>query len=427
MNSSRSNMAPNTTVALVTEASTAEAPVRTAYRAEVRRWLEANAPRRTDDTSTASAGHFPRFDPDDEVAQLERARSWQAKLFDAGYGAITYPREYGGGGGERWQQAIFSEEAAGFDVTIGFLFASIGLAAPAFLAFGTEEQKSHYLPRLLRGDDVWCQLFSEPGAGSDLANLGTRAVLDGDEFMVSGQKVWNSSAHLADWGLLLVRSDPHAPKHKGISFLLLDMKSEGVTARPLRQMTGTAHFDEVFLDEVRVPRDRVLGELHGGWAAARFVLGNESAMIGGSGGGVSGTEALADLARRRGVDGSSNIRQDLARLHTREVLQRHLGGRLRQAARRGELMPYDGSALKILNSQIRIARGEIAAAILGPELQAPSSDETELWRDDVLNRFWVTIGGGTDEVHRNNVGERSLGLPSEPRVDKSVPWIEQKG
>jgi alkylation response protein AidB-like acyl-CoA dehydrogenase len=409
------------------ERNAVEDSERAAYRAAVREWLEANATRRADDLNTPAAGHFPRFDPADEVVQLERARAWQARLFDAGYGAITYPRDYGGGGGEPWQQAIFSQEAAAFDVTVGFLFASIGLAGPALLAFGTEEQKAYYLPRLLRGDDVWCQLFSEPGAGSDLANLGTRADLDGDEFVVTGQKVWNSSAHLADWGLLLVRTDPDVPKHKGISFLLLDMASPGVVARPLRQMTGTAHFDEVFLDEVRVPRDRVLGEINAGWGAARFVLGNESALIGGSGRGVSGAGALAELARRRGCAGSAHIRQELARLHTREVLQRQLGGRLRQAAKRGETVPFDGSALKVLNSQIRIARGEVASAILGPELQAPGSEEVELWRDDVLNRFWVTIGGGTDEVHRNNIAERSLGLPPEPRVDKSVPWIEQKG
>jgi alkylation response protein AidB-like acyl-CoA dehydrogenase len=405
-----------------------EDPTRAIYRTEARTWLEANAPRRSkDDSDAGSAGHFPRFDAADEVAELRRCRQWQAAMFDAGYGAITFPNEYGGAGGERWQQAIFNEEAANFDVTVGFIFASIGLAAPAFLAFGSEMQKAHYLPRLLRGDDIWCQLFSEPGAGSDLANLGTRAELDGDEFIVSGQKVWNSSAHLADWGLLLVRTDPDATKHKGITFLLLDMTSDGVEARPLRQMTGAAHFDEVFLDEVRIARDRVLGELNEGWGAARFVLGNESTMIGGTRRGVSGAMALARLARERGCANRAEVRQALAELHTAEVLQRHMGVRLRQAAKSREQAPFDGSTLKVLNSQIRIRRGDVASLILGPEIQAPSNEEVELWHDDILNRFWVTIGGGTDEVHRNNIGERSLGLPPEPRIDKNVPWAEQRG
>ena len=414
-------------MAAMSSSPAAEAPERVQYRLEARRWLEANATRRLEADGAPAAGHFPRFDPSDELAQFQRSRDRQAQLFDAGYGAITFPREYGGSGGERWQQAIFSQEAAAFEMGVGFLFASIGLAAPPLLAFGTEEQKSRFVARLLRGDDVWCQLFSEPGAGSDLANLGTRAELDGDEFVVTGQKVWNSSAHLADWGLLLVRTDPEAPKHKGITFLLLDMTSPGVEARPLRQMTGTAHFDEVFLDEVRVPRDCVLGEMNRGWGVARFVLGNESMLIGGSGGGSSGAMALADLATRRGVVGRSNVRQSLARLHTSEVLQRQMGGRLRAAAKRGAALPFDGSAMKVLNSEVRIARGDVAAAILGPELQAPGSEEVELWRDDLLNRFWVTIGGGTDEVHRNNIAERSLGLPPEPRVDKDVAWSEQKG
>jgi alkylation response protein AidB-like acyl-CoA dehydrogenase len=421
-------MFSDSSVASMSEVTQPESAERAEYRRRARLWLEANADLRVGEAaSNGNAGHFPRVDSSDEVAQLKRAQAWQAKLYDAGYGAITEPREFGGSGGKRWQQAVFNEEAAAFDVSIGFLFASIGLAAPALMAFGSDEQKHHFLPRVLRGDDVWCQLFSEPGAGSDLANLGTRAELDGDEFVVTGQKVWNSSAHLADWGLLLARTDPDAPKHKGISFFLLDMHSAGVEARPLKQMTGTAHFDEVFLDEVRVPRDRLLGELNAGWGAARFVLSNESAMIGGTRRGVSGARALADLARSRKVLARPDIRQDLARIHTREVLQRHLGVRLRQISKQGGTPPYDSSALKVLNSQLRIARGDLAAKILGAELQAPESEEVELWRDDLLNRFWVTIGGGTDDVHRNNIGERSLGLPSDVRVDKNVPWREQKG
>ena len=221
----------------------------TAWRAEVVAFLAAHARLRTgiDDWSTSPVHESARAEAD----YFARCRAWQQTVFDGGFAGITWPPKCGGRGGRPWQQAVYREEEARYDVSSGFIASTIALAGAALMTHGSDEQQARYLRPLLRADEVWCQLFSEPDAGSDLANLGTRAVLDGDEFVVDGQKVWTSGAQHADFGLLLARTDPGAPKHRGITFLLLDMRADGVEVRPLRQMTGAAHFNEVFLHSVR--------------------------------------------------------------------------------------------------------------------------------------------------------------------------------
>ncbi|WP_419918537.1 acyl-CoA dehydrogenase family protein [Candidatus Poriferisocius sp.] len=396
-----------------------------AFRAEARAWLTARAPLWGDGDGWST--RTTHFDVAAEKAYMDRCRQWQRELYEGGWAAIDWPIDHGGRGGERWQQQIFQQEVARFDVTSGFLAAGIALAGPAIGHFGTEEQKVRHLGPMLRGDMVWCQLFSEPGAGSDLANLSTRAEPDGDEFVVNGQKVWNSSAHLSDWGILLARTNPDAPKHKGITFFLLDMTTPGVEPRPIRTINGSAHFNEVFLNEVRIPTENVVGEVNGGWSVARLVLANESTMIGGGLGRADSTANLIELARRWGKIREPMVRQELARAYTREKLLDVMGRRLQESLRRGRQPDLDGSVLKVYWSESRRDRGNLGVGMLGGFGVAGDHEDTKVWGNEALNRFWGSIGGGTDEVHRNNMAERVLDLPPEPRVDKHVPWKEQVG
>ncbi|HZA87293.1 MAG TPA: acyl-CoA dehydrogenase family protein, partial [Acidimicrobiales bacterium] len=253
-----------------------DTPEEAAFRAEARAWLDANA--------------LPKGHPDDfslglwtgaydEDTYIARCQAWQRRLYDGGWAGVTWPKEHGGRGGRPIEQVIFNQEQARYGVSSGAFMVSIGMAGPTILAHGTAEQKDRFLGPMLRGDEMWCQLFSEPDAGSDLANLATRAVRDGDEWVVSGQKVWTSSPDRARWGMLLARTDGDVPKHKGISYFLVAMDSPGIEVRPLRQMTGESHFSEVFFDEVRVPAANLLGGEGNGWAVAQTTLNSERSSI----------------------------------------------------------------------------------------------------------------------------------------------------
>ena len=247
-----------------------------AYRAEVRAWYDTHAtPKRPDDPWATNV----HLDEESARRHFDDSKSWLGTLHAAGYSGIAWPAEYGGGGGESWMTRIEREISADYEEWTGFPGATIAMLGPTLLRHGTEEQKLEYIPKLLSGELTFCQLFSEPGAGSDLASLGTRAERDGDEFVVNGQKVWNSAAQYCDWGFVLVRTDPDAPKHKGITFLLVDMATPGIEVRPLVQINRSAHFNEVFLSDVRIPVANVVGEIDGGWGPARTVLSNESAFI----------------------------------------------------------------------------------------------------------------------------------------------------
>ena len=308
-----------------------ESPEEAAFRAEARAWLEANA------VPKGAPGDFSSgYAEGSQDTYLARCKAWQAKLAGATRACITWPEEYGGRGGTGTQAAIFAEEQAAFGVSTGAFAVGIGMAGPTIIAHGTPEQKERFLPPLVRGEEVWCQLFSEPGAGSDLAGLATRAVRDGDEYVVTGQKVWTSGAQVSDWGILLARTDPDQPKHRGITYFLLDMHSPGIEIRPLRQMTGAAHFNEVFLTEVRIPAANVLGEVNGGWGVAMTTLANERVFIGGGGTGPTFVD-LVDLARKLGRTDDPGVRQELAATHTRLEIIRYLGLRVRTATSQGAM------------------------------------------------------------------------------------------
>jgi alkylation response protein AidB-like acyl-CoA dehydrogenase len=317
-------------------------------------------------------------------------------------------------------ERIYNEEALNYGSSSGFVNATIAMLGPTLMAFGTEEQKRTLLPRLLSAEDAWCQLFSEPGAGSDLASLACRAVRDGEEFVVNGQKVWNSAAQWCDHGFLLVRTNPDVPKHRGITMLLIDMRWPGVEARPLVQATGAAHFNEVFLQDVRVPVANVLGEIDGGWAAARTVLGNEAALIGG--GGQRTYPTLLLLAQTFGRTEDPEVRQSLVDAYSRERLVSLMGERIMTAVRRREPPPIDPSILKLYVTESKVRTGNAAAAIAGASAMLADDDMTRWVASEVVSRYGISIGGGTTEVQKNNLAERALGLPREPTNDRDTPW-----
>jgi len=401
------------------EALSTDTPEHASFRAEVRAFLAANSTPKRERSPWAITYHTTSDEAQDA---FDRGRAWQKTRYDAGMVGFTYPKEYGGQGGDAWQERIYEEEAANYEASSGFIRSTIMMLGPTIMAFGTEEQKRDLIPRLLSGEDAWCQLFSEPGAGSDLAGLGCRAVRDGDEFVVSGQKVWNSAAQWCDHGMLLARTNPDLPKHHGITFLLVEMDDPGIEVRPLIQATGAAHFNEVFFDNVRVPVANVLGDVDNGWPAARTVMANESAMIGG--GGSSTFTNLLLLAQEFGRTDDPVARQKLVDCYVRERTLNLLAERIMGAIRRRERPPVDPSILKLSIALNKAITGNVAGELAGAHA-LQTQDEIGIWvGSELMSRYGISIGGGTNEVQRNNLAERALGLPKEPTVSKDTPWSQ---
>lgn len=388
------------------------------FRARVRAWYDEHATPRADTDPWAVNVHP---DHEAEQAHFDASRRWQRSLAGAGLMGIAWPAEYGGGGGAAWMTRIEREISRDYEEFTGFPGATTAMLGPALLRHGSEEHKREFLPKLLSAELTFCQLFSEPGAGSDLASLGTRAVRDGDEFVVSGQKVWNSAAQFCDWAFVLVRTDPDAPKHRGITFLLVDMASPGIEVRPLVQINGSAHFNEVFLDEVRVPIANVVGDIDGGWTVARTVLANEAAFIGG-GPKTPASANLRSLAANAGRTAEASVRQELAEIIIRERVVGWMGEQIQQAIRRGEMPPMDPGLIKLMTAANKVRTGNLAMRLRGPAALAGEAAETTWSQVELMGRFAISIGGGTNEVLRNNLGERALGLPREPGFSKDQPW-----
>jgi alkylation response protein AidB-like acyl-CoA dehydrogenase len=409
-----------------------DTPEEAAFRAEAREWLSAHAPA-FEAQGRAVAAPGQAADTPEAYGKIERAshdaaRAWQAELHGGGWAGISWPKQFGGRGGSPIQTAIFAEEQGRFAVSNGPLMVSINMVGPTLMAHGTEQQQADHLEKIISGQEIWCQLYSEPGAGSDLASLRTRAVLDGDEWVVNGQKVWNSSARAADWAILLARTDPDVPKHRGITYFIVDMRSPGIDVRPLRQASGAYHFNEVFLDEVRIPRENVLGDTGDGWNVARTTLANERAMIGG-GGSRGQIPALIELARKNGRGDDPVIRQGIADVVTREAILRYLGLRARTALSKGVPPGPEASVMKLLVGQYMTATADLGLQIEGAAgmlagKDAPSNGDWQLARNSV---WTVKIGGGTDEIQRNVLAERILGLPREQQVDRDTPFRDLLG
>jgi alkylation response protein AidB-like acyl-CoA dehydrogenase len=389
----------------------------TVFRAEAHAWLSEHATPRDPATRNTHA---------DLGEHVEACRRWQAVLAADGWAGITWPKEFGGRGGSAIQSAIFGEEQAKFDVATGSFAVAIGMAGPTLMAHGSTEQQERFLGPMLRGEHVWCQLFSEPDAGSDLAALGTRAELDGDTWVVSGQKVWTSLGQYADFAILLARTDPDVPKHQGITYFVLDMTTPGIEVRPLRQITGVAHFNEVFLSDVRIPAANVVGEVGGGWNVARTTLNSERAFIGGGNNSWS-VEELVEMATQRGLADDPVVRQDLMRAHARASALKFLGYRLRTAMSQGRMPGREALIMKLAYARHWAATSDVAMAVLGADatasdVTAPDTSANVDWQHTFLSQYAIRLGGGTDEVQQNIIGELGLGLPREPSVDRNLAW-----
>jgi len=392
-----------------------DTPAEASFRAEARAWLDAHATRRNDESSLGGyLGQRP-----DHVAE---SRVWQRTLYDGGWAGITWPKEYGGRGASPIESSIFAQEQSRYDVAVGPFTVAVGMVGPTLIAHGTDAQKKRFLDPLLRGEEIWCQLFSEPGAGSDLAGLSTKAVRDGDELVVNGQKVWTSGAQYSDFGILLVRTDPDQPKHRGITYLLVDMASPGIEVRPLHQINGAAHFNEVFLTDVRVPVENVIGEIDAGWGPILTTLANERTAIGG-GGGVA-FDHLARLAKATGGHADPRLRQELAAAFTRFEVLRYTGYRVQTALSQGRPPGAESSVLKLAYSQHLARTADLVLALeqAGGMLYDRDAPDDGVWQQYFLMQWASRIGGGTDQIQRNVLGERVLGLPPEPRLDKTLPF-----
>ncbi len=387
-------------------------------------FLDASAEPRVEVTQAWGEGSdqvsvLPERTPQEELAELEAARKWAGTRFDAGFGWITGPDTYGGRGLTRDHQRAYDAVEATFATPPMTPYGiGLGMVAPTILAHGTDMVKEMYLRALWRGDIVACQLFSEPGAGSDLASLQTKAIRDGDEWIVTGQKVWTSGAHLSDIGEIICRTDPDLPKHKGLTGFVVDMHAPGVEVRPLRQITGGASFNEVFFTEVRIPDTHRLGDVNGGWTVALTTLMNERAAIGGgsaTGGGNMSTQRLIELVRHQGKSGDAIVRQQLADIiiHGRVASYTNLRAMAKIAA--GQLPGPEMSIAKLSLTYNMRRMSDMLDVVLGPKLVADSGEwGTYAWSQFVLGLPGMRVAGGTDEILHNIIGERVLGLPKEP-------------
>jgi alkylation response protein AidB-like acyl-CoA dehydrogenase len=349
--------------------------------------------------------------------EVEAARAWRRAVFDAGFGWITGPVEHGGRGlPGAYERAYLTLERKYSTPSRSPLGVSLGMVAPTLQQFGSPSAVERWLRALHRGDSVGCQLFSEPGAGSDLAAVSTRATRRGDDWVVSGQKVWTSGAHFSDVGLLLARTST-GPRHRNLTAFVVDMNAQGVDVRPLRQMTGGADFNEVFLTDVVVPDGNRLGEVDGGWTVAVATLMHERGAIGGSAGGGSGLfrmERIAAMIRQLGCAEDPEVRQAYARLHAGVVAAKEMRARAEAAARKGQV-GAEMSLSKLALTQNLAALSHLVSVVLGPKMLADTGEwGTFAWSEFVLGVPGFRLGGGTDEIQRNIVAERVLGLPKEP-------------
>ncbi len=397
-----------------------DTPAEAEFRAEARTWLEAHA--KPKDPTAVGHGGQPVARSEAEINHVREAQAWQATLYENGWAGITWPKQYGGRGGTSLQQMIFNQELSKFDAAPGVFAQGIGMAGPTLIAHGTSEQKERFLGPMLRGDELWCQLFSEPGAGSDLAALSTKAVRDGEEWIVNGQKVWTSSAHYADWGILLTRTDVDVPKHQGITYFLVDMRTPGIDVRPLKQITGIAHFSEVFFTDVRIPAANLVGDVNRGWGVTMTTLTSERTLIGGNAAITS--KDIVDLVTRFGRADDPVVRQDAASIVTQLEILKYMGLRVQTSISQGTAAGSVSSVLKLGYTRLQAQMNDFTVALAGAAGMLSSDDDPATARRTAqfLGQWSSRIGGGTDQVQRNIVGERILGLPGDPRVDKDVAF-----
>ena len=403
-----------------------DTPDEAAFRSEVRAWLEANATRRQSREDKFGEGLNP-------PEYLAAARAWQARKAAAGYAAIAWPREMGGLGGSPAMQVVYAQEEAAFLVP-GLVFeVSLGTALPTVAMWGTPEQKQRHIAAALRGDEIWCALLSEPGAGSDIGNLRTRAERDGEDWIVNGQKVWTSGAHFADFGILLARTDWDKPKTGGLTMFVLDMKAPGVRVSPIRQVTDEAHFNEVFFTDVRIPDSARLGGEGQGWKVLLSTLMQERFALGEAFSGDLYQQLIA-LAAKTSWDGRPALEDGAVRAGIADSYLSQFGVELivrrgMSAISRGEAPGPEIAAVKLVGARAFQTGGGLALDLGGPEGLLDAAELGRDWR--FPQTLWLSgpgarIAGGTDEIQKNTIAERVLGLPAEPRGDRDVPFRDLK-
>jgi alkylation response protein AidB-like acyl-CoA dehydrogenase len=400
-----------------------DTPQEAAFRAEARAWLENHAEPKRAQFETWQTRYG-------EAEGLTRAKHYQLRKAEAGFAGITWPKEYGGRGGTPIQQVIWTQEETEYLAPRGYFEIGLGMCMPTLFAYGTEEQKRRYAPRALTGDEIWCQLFSEPGAGSDLAGLRTRSVRDGDSWVVNGQKIWTSGAHRADWGILVTRSDPARPKHKGLTFFFLDMHSAGIEIRRIKQISGASNFNEVYFTDVRIPDTQRLGAVGQGWGVAITTLMNERLTSGELRG--PDWDELFTLARNVELEhgpalADPAVRERLADWYVRRQGLRWGRFRVMTALSRGETPGPENSIGKLVAA---VQAQDIAAFALDLLDMGGAVSDPDLapmraaFQENLLASPGSRIAAGTDEILKNIIAERVLGLPADVRLDKDLPFSE---
>jgi alkylation response protein AidB-like acyl-CoA dehydrogenase len=395
-----------------------DTPEEAAYRAQARAWLEANAPKHK-----AAAGG-----DDEDSAGMQAARDWQRTKAEAGYACITWPKEWGGGGGASWQSVIFGQEESGFHTPGNPFQIGLGMCVPTVMTVGNEADKERFVRPAVRGEEIWCQLFSEPSGGSDVAAARTRAVRDGDDWVINGQKVWTSGAHFSDFGLLLARTDPDVPKHKGLTMFWIDMKAPGVEVRPIHQMSGGSNFNEVYFTDLRIKDSQRVGEIGAGWKTSLVTLMNERLAIGGGGGAGHRTvlKLASDIATLAGPAAKdAGLREKIADWFVQAEGLKYTRYRTMTALSRGQTPGPESSIGKVVSAALMqdMANTDLELedqfGIISDPKQAPLAGA---FQTALMNAPGMRIAGGTDEILRNIIAERVLGLPQDVRLDKDVAF-----
>jgi alkylation response protein AidB-like acyl-CoA dehydrogenase len=393
------------------------------FRAEVIAFLESHAKRKSGRVIETEAAN---------AAYLQKARDWQATKATAGFAGITWPKRWGGRGGTPMQQVIYGQEETKFEVPRGVFEIGLGMCIPTLMAYAAKETAERYVGPALRGEEIWCQLFSEPAAGSDVAGLRTRAVRDGDDWVVNGQKIWTSGAHFSEYGLLLTRSDPAVPKHKGLSMFFLNMKAPGVEVRRIKQISGTSNFNEVFFTDVRIPDSQRLGDVGDGWKVALTTLMHERLAVGTLGG--PDFQDLLELARIVETDGkpalqNAAVRERLADWYIESKGLEYTKFRTITALSRGQMPGPESSIYKVVSATKlqEIANFALDLMDSGGLVNDPATAPMRaMFQQALLYSPGGRIAGGTDEILRNIIAERVLGLPGDIRVDRDKPFNEVK-
>ena len=390
------------------------------FRAKCRAWLEANAELKTKKTNSAKNMNIGN------KSLLEAAAEWQKKKYDAGWAMIHWPKEFGGIGATPIERIIWAQEESKFNVPKGVYEIGLGMAGPVMMEYASDEQKERYLPPMAEGKEIWCQLFSEPSAGSDVAGLRSKAVQDGENWIVNGQKVWTSGAHFSDFGILVVRHDPGLEKHKGLTFFFVDMKSPGIEVKPIKQLTGGSSFNEVYFNDVVIPDSQRLGEIGDGWKVAITTLMNERLAVGDADG-VDANEAF-ELAKKHDKDGeqlidNNAVRESIADWYCETNGLKNTKLRTMSALSKGDTPGPEASITKIVSANKLQDIGNFGMDSLDMAgMLKTESQNIKSFQNAWLGAPGMRIAGGTDEILRNIIAERVLGLPQDQRADKGVAF-----